>query len=273
MIDQEMAGKVAIVTGGGRLRSIGRATAVALAEWGCDVVVTGTGRDPKTLPPDEQATGWRDIDSTAEQVRTLGRRCLPIVVDITDEASVQRLADHTKAEFGRIDILVNNAAFARGEDRVPAVHMKPDLFWQVLKVKIFGSFLCVKAVAPVMIDAGRGGSIVNLSSNAAPRGTINTSAYAAANGGIESATRSWARELAQHNIRVNAVRPGPIDTSRMDDWGRGDRWENYIKTTVPLGRPGTDEDVGRFIALVCTRDMAYVTGQCMTIDGGAVMWA
>lgn len=273
MIDQEMQGKVAIVTGGGRLRSIGRAAAVAFAQWGCDVVVTGTGRDPKTFPPDEQAVGWKDIESTAEQVRALGRRCLPIVVDITDEASVQRMVDQTKTEFGRIDILVNNAAFARGEDRVPAIQMDPELFWQVLKVKIFGAFLCVRAAAPLMIEGDRGGSIVNLSSVAGPRGTVNTSAYAASNGGIESATRSWARELAPHNIRVNAVRPGPIDTSRMDDWGRGDRWEAYLKSAVPLGRAGSDEEVGRFIALICTRDMSYVTGQCMNIDGGAVMWA
>ena len=110
----ELDGKVAIVTGAGRLRGIGRGAAVAFARLGADVVVTGTGRNPDRYPPDEKAVGWRDIESTAEQVRAEGVRALPLVVDVADAASVRQMVERTIDEFGRIDILVNNAAYARG---------------------------------------------------------------------------------------------------------------------------------------------------------------
>ena len=105
-------GKVAIVTGAGRLRGIGRAAALALAELGADVVVTGTGRDPGKYPADEKAVGWRDIESTAEQIRRHGRRCLPVVADVVKSADVKRTVAATLQEFGRIDFLINNSAFA-----------------------------------------------------------------------------------------------------------------------------------------------------------------
>src|SRR5947199_10725346 len=114
-------GKVAVVTGAGRMRSIGRPIAVALARAGCDVVLTGTGRAPERYPDDEKAAGWRDIDSVADQVRVLGRRALPVVSDVSDADAVEVLAQQVVDEFGRVDFVVNNAAFARGDDRVPVV--------------------------------------------------------------------------------------------------------------------------------------------------------
>ena len=117
----ELSGKVAIVTGAGRLRGIGRASAVRLAELGADVVATGTGRDPSTFPEDEKAAGWRDVESTVEQVRAAGGRGLALVVDVRSEEQVQGMIDRTLDEFGRVDILVNNAATAIGADRAPIV--------------------------------------------------------------------------------------------------------------------------------------------------------
>src|SRR5262245_17006391 len=114
-----LEGKVAIITGAGRLRGIGRAAAVALAADGADIVITGTGRDPATFPDDEKAVGWRGIESTAGQVREQGRRCLAITADASSAADAERTASGALAEFGRIDILVNNAAVGRGADRVP----------------------------------------------------------------------------------------------------------------------------------------------------------
>ena len=121
----EFDGKVAIVTGAGRLRGIGRGAAVAFAKLGADVVVTGTGRDPSRYPDDEKAVGWRDIESTAEQVRALGVRALPLLVDVTNEDEVQMMVDRTLEELGRVDFLVNNAAWARGPDRVSFLDLGP----------------------------------------------------------------------------------------------------------------------------------------------------
>ena len=115
----ELDGKVAIVTGAGRLRGIGRAAAVALAELGADVVPTGTGRDPSRYPEAEKAVGWKDIESTAEQVRALGRRALPLVVDVANADDVAEMVEKTIKELGRVDILINNAAFARGPGPCP----------------------------------------------------------------------------------------------------------------------------------------------------------
>ena len=111
-------GKVALVTGAGRLRGIGRATALALAEMGADVVVTGTGRDPATYPDDEKKVGWRDVEGTADQVRALGRRALTWTGDVSQSEAAPAVGEIMKT-FGRVDILVNNAAYPRGNDRVP----------------------------------------------------------------------------------------------------------------------------------------------------------
>ena len=121
----ELDGKVAIVTGAGRLRGIGRAAAVALARLGADVVVTGTGRDPSSFPDDEKAIGWRDVESVADQVREFGQRALTCNVDVSNAADVQNMVEQTINEFGRIDILINNAAYARGVDRVPILDLDP----------------------------------------------------------------------------------------------------------------------------------------------------
>ncbi len=265
-------GKVAIVTGAGRLRGIGRATAVALAELGADLVVTGTGRDPSHYPDDEKAVGWRDIESVADQVRERGRRCLALVANIADSAAVQRTVEATLQAFGRIDILVNNAATARGPDRVPLTELSEQLWRQVLEVKLTGSFLMSQAVIPHLVKQGQGGSIVNISSIAGKRGMPNMAAYCTSNAGIQGLSQALAMELAPHQIRVNAVCPGVIDTSRMDDLGRAERWEATIQQLIPLKRAGTDEEIGKFIAYLCTPDASYITGQSLNIDGGVVMW-
>jgi 3-oxoacyl-[acyl-carrier protein] reductase len=265
-------GKVAIVTGAGRLRGIGRAAALALAQLGADVVVTGTGRDPAKYPPDEKAVGWRDIESTAQQVRELGRRCLPLVADVVKSVDAARTVDATLKEFGRLDFLINNSAFARGPDRVPLIELSEELWRKVLEIKLTGSFFMCKAAIPTMIKQGQGGAIINISSIAGKRGMQNAVAYCTSNFGIQGFTQALAMEMAPHNIRVNAVCPGIIDTSRMDDLGREDTWKTVIKQMVPLNRPGTDKEIGKFIAYLCTPDASYITGQSLNIDGGVVMW-
>jgi 3-oxoacyl-[acyl-carrier protein] reductase len=266
----DLDGKVAIVTGAGRLRGIGRATAVHLARMGANVVVTGTGRSPERYPDDEKAVGWRDIDSTADQVREQGRQALPLVVDVIDRGQVQMMVDRTLETFGRIDVLVNNAAFARGPDRVPIVELDPDIFQKVIDIKITGTYLCTKAVLPHMIQRGEGGKIINISSTAGKRGSANTLAYNAANFAAVGMTQSMARELGKYNINVNCVCPGAVDTYRMDILGRGERWQQMAATT-PIGRNGTDDEIGGLIAYLCSNAASWIHGQSININGGTVM--
>ncbi|MYC08315.1 MAG: SDR family oxidoreductase [Chloroflexi bacterium] len=265
----DLDGKVAIVTGAGRLRGIGRAAAVELARMGADVVVTGTGRSPDRYPDDEKAVGWRDVESTADQVREQGTRALTLTVDVSSADDVQMMIDRTVEEFGRLDVLINNAAFARGPDRVPILDLPQDIFQRVVDIKITGTYLCTKAAIPHMIDAG-GGKIVNISSTAGKRGSANTLAYNASNFALVGMTQSMARELGQYGINVNCVCPGAVDTHRMDDIDRETRWVEMANTT-PIGRNGTDDEVGDFVAYLCSNAASWIHGQSININGGSVM--
>ena len=154
-------GKVAVVTGAGRMRSIGRPIAVELAKAGCDVVVTGSGRPPESYPEDERAAGWRDIESVAEEIEAQGRRALALVNDVTDADAVDALAGRVMAEFGRVDIVVNNAGAARGEDRVAVVDVDLDVWRHVIDVNLHGAFYMSRSFGRRLIEQGDGGSITN----------------------------------------------------------------------------------------------------------------
>ena len=263
-------GKVALVTGAGRLRGIGRATALALAGLGADVVVTGTGRDPATYPEDEKKIGWRDVESTAEQIRGAGRRALTFVGDVSRADTIQRLVQSTVDAFGRLDILVNNAAYPRGNDRVPLPDLDEAIWRKVLDIKLTGAFLACKQIVPLMVKQ-KWGRIVNISSIAGKRGSPNTAAYNAANFGIQGLTQSLAQEIARHGITVNAVCPGTIATARMDVLGRGEGWHKHLER-IPVGRAATDEEVAGLVAFLASPGGAFINGQSINICGGVVMW-
>ena len=266
----ELDGKVAIVTGAGRRRSIGNSTAHVLAELGADLVLTGTGRDPSTFPPDEQEVGWRDIESTADEVRALGSRALTLVGDVTDEADVDAMVRRALEEYGRIDILVNNAAYRYGPDRVPLIDLDPDIFQKVMDVKVRGTYLCSKAVAKVLIEQGQGGKIVTVASAAGKRASAATMAYNAANFAQVGMSQSMALDLGPHGINVNAVCPGLVDTSRLDPLGRGEKWHERA-SQAPIGRAGTPQEVAGLIAYLCTEAASWIHGQSINIGGGTVM--
>jgi 3-oxoacyl-[acyl-carrier protein] reductase len=266
----ELEGKVAIVTGAGRMRSIGRPIAVYLARMGCDVVLTGTGRSPDRYPDDEKAAGWRDIASVADEVQAEGRRALPLVSDVRDAAAIDALVQQTLREFGRLDIVVNNAGAARGEDRVPIVDLDETLWRNVIDTNLTGTFLMSRACARELLRQNEGGRIINISSIAGKLHGAQSGAYAASKAGVQSLTAVMAAELAPAQITVNAVLPGIIDTFRMDDLGRGESWERMIKARVPLGRAGTGEDIAEMVAFLCSPRAAWITGQSYIVDGGAV---
>ena len=266
-----LEGKIAIVTGAGRHNGIGRHIALALARQGADVAVTGSGRPPETYPDDEKAMGWRDIDSVADEIRALGSKALSMVVDIAKADQVQRLVDETRRELGRIDILVNNAAAARGNDRVPVVQLEEAEWRKVIEVNLTGTFLVTKAVAQALIEQGEGGRIVNISSIAGREGIPTFAAYGTTKAGIILFTRVLAQELAPHGINVNCVCPGLVGTYRMKDIVQQGPIRDAVMRTIPLGREGTPEEIGKLVAFLCGPDASYVHGQAINIDGGRVM--
>jgi NAD(P)-dependent dehydrogenase (short-subunit alcohol dehydrogenase family) len=266
-----LEGKVAVVTGAGRMRSIGRPIAVELARAGSDVVLTGTGRPRERYPKDEQEAGWRDVDSVADEVRAEGRRALAVVSDVSDPAAVEALADQVLKELGRVDFVINNAGAARGSDRVPVVELRPEDWRKVIDVNLSGTFYMSRAFGRRLIERGEGGSIVNISSIAGKMFPPNTAAYAASKAGIQALTASMAREMGVHRVRVNAICPGIIDTYRMDDIPRGAAWDNMVRAMIPLGRAGDGTDIAHMTVFLCSDQGAWITGQSYNVDGGTVV--
>ena len=266
-----LEGKVAVVTGAGRMRSIGRSIAVELAKAGCQVALTGTGRPPESYPEDEKRAGWRDIDSVAEEIREIGSRARPFVTNVSDAESVEELASRVLEEFGRVDIVVNNAGAARGEDRRPLIDIEPEVWRNVMDVNLTGTFLMSRTFGRHLVEQGDGGSIVNISSIAGKRFDPGRSAYAASKAGIQAMTACMAREIGRSGVRVNAVCPGLVGTSRLDDMGRGKAWDELVDRIVPLGRAGTGADVAHLVVYLCSDEGAWVTGQSWNVDGGTVV--
>lgn len=262
-----LEGKVAVVTGAGRMRSIGRPIAVEMARAGCKVVLTGTGRPPEQYPDDEKAAGWRDIDSVVDEIRAFAGTALGVVSDVGDEGAVRALLERTLAEFGRVDFVVNNAGAARGRDRVPVVNMPIDAWDTVIRVNLRGTFLMSKIFGQHLIDAGHGGSIVNISSIAGKLLPPNTSAYAASKAGIQALTASMAQEVGQFGIRVNAICPGLVDTVRIDDIRGTPAWDQAT-ARIALRRMGRGEEIAWAVMYLCSDQGAWFTGQSINLDGG-----
>ena len=233
----KLSGQVALVTGAGRMRGIGRAAALALAREGANVVVTGTGRDPATYPPDEQSAGWRDVDSVAQEIAGMGREALALVANITKGDQVQAMVDQTVERFGRVDILVNNASAPRLAAWAQLEDLSEDAWRSVLDIKVTGAFLCTQAVVKEFLKQGGGGSVVNVISVEAKIARAADVAYAVASGALYTFTGKAGRALAPHGIRVNAVSPGTTDTARN---GRALR----LSPEPGVARPPANDSIG-----------------------------
>jgi 3-oxoacyl-[acyl-carrier protein] reductase len=247
-------GTVALVTGaeGG----IGRATALELAARGADVAVHYY-RDQ---------AGAEDV---ACEIRKLGRRAAIYQADLTKSGEVTRVFGAIDGEFARLDVLVNNAGDIIG--RQPLVAMTEEFYRQVLDVNVLTTFLCCQAAAVGMIARKRG-AIVNLASLAAHNGGgPGASIYAAAKSAVMTLTKAYAKELAPHGIRVNAVSPGLIGGTNFH--GKHTSREAFEATvkTIPLGRAGEPADVARVIAFLAGDDAGYLTGETIEINGGMFM--
>ena len=274
-----LEGRVALVTGAGRYRGIGRAIVLRLAEEGADIVVTARQRDPSTFPAHEQEMGWKGIESVAEEVRGMGRRALAIDCDVTDKDDLQRTVDAVVAELGGINILVNNAALPSLAGAAPILEMTDENWYETVDVNLHGLYHTIRAVGREMVKGG-GGSIVNISSTAGRIGIPNYGAYCATKWAMHGLTQQLALELAKDNIRVNIVCPGSTDTDMMDGtFGRYDEVAGMepgtskaaIRARLLMGRQATVEEQAAVVAFLASDDSSYMTGQALNVDGGSRM--
>jgi NAD(P)-dependent dehydrogenase (short-subunit alcohol dehydrogenase family) len=276
----EFEGTCVLVTGCGRVRGIGRALSVAFARAGADVVATdiatGGTRNENEEGLEEIRLGWTGLESLAKEIEGLGRRILTLEGDVSRAADAERFVKEALTRFGRIDVLVNNAAAPHGADRRLLWEVPEEAWDLVIDVNLKGTFLMSRAVIPHMLSR-RSGRIVNMASISGKRGTPRRGAYTASKFGVIGLTQAMAQELAPHGITVNAICPGSVDTSRRESTSRRERAlaEREPGAAVlglpPTGRVAGPDDVARLALFFASAQSDHITGQAWNVDGGAVM--
>ena len=276
----EFAGKVVMVTGCARARGIGRAIAVAFAGAGADVVVTdvaaGGTRNENEEGLEEIRLGWKGLDSLAAEIKGLGRRVLTLVGDVSRAADAERFVADALAQFGRIDVLVNNAAAPHGADRRLLWEIPEEAWDLVIDVNLKGTFLMSRAVIPHMLKRGSG-RIISMASVSGKRGTARRGAYTASKFGVIGLTQVMAQELGAHGITVNAICPGSVDTSRRESTSRRERAlverdpNAPVLSLPPTGRVARPDDIARLALFLASEASDHITGQAWNVDGGTVM--
>jgi NAD(P)-dependent dehydrogenase (short-subunit alcohol dehydrogenase family) len=248
-----LKGRVALVTGGGG--AIGSALAVALAGAGAKVALAGRTRDA--------------LEAAVERVKAAGSDGVAVTADATDDADAERMVKETIAAFGQVDILVNAVGGGAGKALHPAEsYPRSDWDW-IMELNVRSTIVPTQAVARTMIEAGRGGRILNISSVRANLG-INAgySAYVAAKGAISSLTRQWATEWAKYDIRVNAIMPTFVDTPQVATLLQDPVFKAGVVNRIPLARVGETRDLVGPAIFFCSDAVSFVTGQVLGIDGG-----
>ncbi len=244
------ARKAALVTGGGT--GVGRAATLQLAARGYDVAINYSRSE-------------NDAELTAADARKTGVRAICAQCDVADDRQVRAMIDRCKAEFGRLDVVVNNAGTTFFVKHIELEEMTEERWDRILAVNLKGPFFVSRAAIPLMREGG-GGSIVNVASVAGVAGSGSSIAYAASKGGLITMTKSLARAFAP-DIRVNAVCPGPVISRWLED--HQDMVEAAVKIT-PLKRASTTDDIADAVTFLAC-DAGMMTGQALVVDGGRTM--
>lgn len=251
-----LSGQVAVVTGASK--GIGYGLAKALAHAGAKVAV--------------MARDMAALERLADEIRAEGGEALPVALDVSQVPQIAPAMERVRDHFGRLDILVNNAAVSAAGDFIDGPY---DAWDRVVQINLYGAIHCARAAAREMIRAGRGGRIVNISSIHSTRAEPGASSYDIAKGGVDQLTRALAVELAPHGIRVNSIAPGFISTSMSigpdgvneleTDWFR----DIYVaRRKIPLARPGQPEEVAAAALFLASEESSYITGAVLAVDGG-----
>src|ERR1700710_2270710 len=251
MTTRELTGKVAIVTGAGR--NIGRAIALTLAEGGAFIVVNAR-------------SNRAEAEAVAREIEVLGGKALVHIGDVADAAAVQTMADAAMKGFGRIDILVNNAALRREK---PFADMSYAEWREIMDVTLDGTFHCVKACLPALRQSGAG-TIVNIGGLSAHTGAKNRAHVVTAKAGIIGLTRALAHDLADDGVTVNCVVPGLIGTPRPKDKPEP---AHHLSHQTITGERGQPDDVAAMVRFLCGPGARYINGQAIHANGGAYLGA
>ncbi|MFC1980764.1 SDR family NAD(P)-dependent oxidoreductase [Chloroflexota bacterium] len=279
----DLGNKVAFVTGTARKKGIGRGLALRLARDGADLAVNDIVKSPEELDPWDREAGWRGLDSLVAEIRSLGRQAIALTGDVTNSQEVNAMVARVVKEFGKIDILVNNAALLTrdlGMRRI--VEIDEETWKRGIDVNLTSLFLMSKAVARQMIKQEQGGKIINIASRQGKASTIGMATYCASKAGVISLTQTLALELGEYKINVNAVCPGPIvswstfgkpayeamQQGMSEDEAVAKAYANAA--LGPLKRLGKVEDVANVVAFLASSQSDYMTGQAVNISGGLV---
>ena len=278
-MDVGLKGKVAIVTGAGRVGGIGEAIARSLAREGASVVLSDIGRSLDRFP-DYQVAGKSEIETIRADLARHGQAAV-VFADVSKEDEVANLVRETVQRFGRLDVMVNNAGIGLG--LVPITDLTVEAWRQNLDVMALGTMLGMREASRQMIQQGEGGAIVNIASQAGKSGWPLLGAYCAAKFAIVGLTQVAAKELGAHRITVNAVCPGTVETPLLDL--RGGLWEAYSKyfgqsveelkktilPQIPLGRFQTPQDVADLVLFLASQQGRYIPGSAINTTGGQEM--
>jgi NAD(P)-dependent dehydrogenase (short-subunit alcohol dehydrogenase family) len=266
------------VTVAARKRGMGLVMVLAFAHGGSDIVSSVIGR--RCLVARAEGDDWKGLDSVVAQVEALGRRAIGRELDVRNEDAIRKVVDDALRTFGRIDIVVNNAAAPQEPTVKHGWEITAEEWNNQFAVNLTGAFLVLRNAVPHMVERGSG-SIINMSSVAGKRPLPRRPAYNAAKHGIIGLTRCFASELASRGINCNAICPGIIDTDRgharekpmqrVDAMGREVSPEEWARSEIPAGHRGTPADVANLAVFLATPTNRYLTGQAINVDGGWYM--